>query len=818
MKNHIAVKFIAICLCAVFLMTGVISAVGIVMLASADLYNHNVTDAYEENFRNVREGFANSLVFRYASMEEGGCSSVLIDEYYDTDWIYYGTFRWGSFAYSVRNAKGEELASSGNLNLPNATHYEIPVTNGSYLTVVPEDQVPASAWVANTMPGWEELEEEIPEKIPEPVPTDSPTESPTEAPTEAPTVPATEATEESAAEESPTEAAAEAGEEPEPTAETTAESEATEPSSALALADSGIAVARMSAGPKEGRFSTVEDYANAFPYSYYDYMQEEQMQVWLCYSTTSDYTVDLYLQPDALENYQTWVFLGYMWNWRNDLFLVMGISLLLFAACAVYLCCAAGRKPGSTEVRPVALNRTPLDFYALASAAVILALMYLNWRFQYDLIKRSLLLAMTTAMGSCFISSLMLVGLGFAFAAQVKTPDGFWWRRSVIGQVLLTLRWLLIRLWKGLRWTVVRIPAAFRGLRKMVMTLVMAFTVACRKLGHKIGGIVKKFTGLIPLMWQWLLAMGIVIFDLALTISTGSLFFIVLGLILAIAVTVYGACSFGSLLDAARKMRQGDLETKVDDKYLLGCFQNFAEELNGIAGVAVTATQKQLKSERMKTELITNVSHDIKTPLTSIINYVDLMQKPHTEAEQTAYLEVLDRQSHRLKKLIDDLMEMSKASSGTLTVDITTVDASEAVSQALGEFSDKLDAARLTPVFRQSDQVVNMKADGRLAWRVMSNILGNAVKYALPGTRLYVDLMELDGKVLISMKNISREELNVSSDELLERFVRGDASRNTEGSGLGLNIAKTLMELQHGQLELLVDGDLFKVTMIFPAA
>ena len=218
----------------------------------------------------------------------------------------------------------------------------------------------------------------------------------------------------------------------------------------------------------------------------------------------------------------------------------------------------------------------------------------------------------------------------------------------------------------------------------------------------------------------------------------------------------------------------------------------------------------------MKTELITNVSHDIKTPLTSIINYVDLLQKAQTEEERKEYLAVLDRQSQRLKKLIDDLMDMSKASTGNMSVDITKVDAVEAVNQALGEFADKLDRAMLIPVFRHDDESLPMMADGRLVWRVLSNLLGNAVKYAMPGTRLYIDLSKMGGKVILSVKNISREELNVDADELMERFVRGDDSRNTEGSGLGLNIAKSLMELQKGELQLLVDGDLFKVTLIFP--
>ena len=162
-------------------------------------------------------------------------------------------------------------------------------------------------------------------------------------------------------------------------------------------------------------------------------------------------------------------------------------------------------------------------------------------------------------------------------------------------------------------------------------------------------------------------------------------------------------------------------------------------------------------------------------------------------------------------------MEMSKASTGNMAVELTRVNGVEAINQALGEFSEKLEAVQLLPVFNPPAEPVMMTADGRLTWRVLSNLLGNAVKYALPGTRLYIDLVTVDDQVLISLKNISKEQLNVSSEELMERFVRGDASRNTEGSGLGLNIAKRLMELQKGQLQLLVDGDLFKVTLIFPA-
>ena len=231
-----------------------------------------------------------------------------------------------------------------------------------------------------------------------------------------------------------------------------------------------------------------------------------------------------------------------------------------------------------------------------------------------------------------------------------------------------------------------------------------------------------------------------------------------------------------------------------------------------------------MKSERLKTELITNVSHDIKTPLTSIVNYVDLLQKPHTPEEETEYLAVLDRQSKRMKKLIEDLVEMSKASTGNIPAYLAPTDLVEITNQALAEYDGKLKLAGLTPEVtvlgrdgkpKAPEAAVTVMADGRLLWRVLDNLLGNAVKYAMPGTRLYVDIAEYERSVMLSVKNISKNRLNISADELMERFVRGDASRSTEGSGLGLNIAKSLMELQKGKLNLIVDGDLFKAVLLY---
>jgi signal transduction histidine kinase len=264
-------------------------------------------------------------------------------------------------------------------------------------------------------------------------------------------------------------------------------------------------------------------------------------------------------------------------------------------------------------------------------------------------------------------------------------------------------------------------------------------------------------------------------------------------------------------------MAEGNLNADIDDKYLRGSYRSCAQDLNTLADVAVEAAKKQMKSERMKAELVTNVSHDLKTPLTSVINYIDLLQKTEDEEQRKQYLEVLDRQSHKLKKLVDDLMDMSKASTGNMAVEITSLDANEAVSQALGEFADRFEQQSLTVVLRKPEQPAMMLADGRLLWRVLHNLMNNVIKYALPGTRVYADVEALEGEVRISLKNISREELNISAEELTERFVRGDASRNTEGSGLGLNIAKGFMQLQKGEMDVTIDGDLFKVTLLFEA-
>ena len=281
-------------------------------------------------------------------------------------------------------------------------------------------------------------------------------------------------------------------------------------------------------------------------------------------------------------------------------------------------------------------------------------------------------------------------------------------------------------------------------------------------------------------------------------------------------IIAYVCMSFLRLKAGAERISAGDYNTKVATDHLVLEFKSTADTLNHIQDGINSAVESRMRSERLKTELITNVSHDLKTPLTSIVSYVDLLkQEPAGSPAAEEYLQVLDRQSARLKKLIEDLVEASKASTGNITVHAEPLDFSMLLGQALGEYSERLEKANLTPVPKLPESPVMISADGRLLWRILDNLLGNAVKYAMPGTRLYVTLTA-DTHAIVTFRNISRDPLDVTPEELMERFVRGDSSRHTEGSGLGLSIARSLAESMGGEFILSVDGDLFKAAVIFP--
>ncbi len=273
------------------------------------------------------------------------------------------------------------------------------------------------------------------------------------------------------------------------------------------------------------------------------------------------------------------------------------------------------------------------------------------------------------------------------------------------------------------------------------------------------------------------------------------------------------------IVDGIAKIRDGEVTYQVSTEGMHGENLKLAQAVNSIGEGIKTAVETSMKDERLKADLITNVSHDIKTPLTSIINYVDLMKREKIETEPVkGYIEVLDAKSQRLKQLTDDLVEASKISSGNITLIMEKINLTELLNQSLGEFSEKFEEKRLSVIQGFSTEAVNIEADSRRIWRVVENLFGNIYKYALEGTRVYIDMemSEEEKSVVLSIKNISAQSLNIQAEELTERFIRGDVSRSTEGSGLGLSIAKNLTQLQNGRFDIYLDGDLFKVTLTFP--
>jgi signal transduction histidine kinase len=280
---------------------------------------------------------------------------------------------------------------------------------------------------------------------------------------------------------------------------------------------------------------------------------------------------------------------------------------------------------------------------------------------------------------------------------------------------------------------------------------------------------------------------------------------------------IYLALVMRKLQKAGENLSEGDLSYQVHTKHMIGDFKKHGEDLNRIGEGMAKAVEDRLKSERLKTDLITNVSHDLKTPLTSIVNYAELIGREKTENKKIVeYSEVLLRQSERLNSLIENLVEASKVSSGNIDVYLAPAEVNVLLGQAVGEYEQKLIDGELELIVKQPETPVKIMADGRLLWRVFDNLMNNIVKYAQAGTRVYLTVERIGERALISFKNTSRYALDISPEELLERFVRNDESRSSEGNGLGLSIAQSLTELQGGSLELFVDGDLFKATLEFP--
>jgi len=460
--------------------------------------------------------------------------------------------------------------------------------------------------------------------------------------------------------------------------------------------------------------------------------------------------------------------------WGVLLTVICGVASLVLL---IFLMCAAGHRAGSENIVPGPMTKIPFDIFSAASAGIIILLWYFVAAFRNNYSAVALYAEIIIA--AAIITLSVVTGYCISFAIRVKL--GKWWQNTVI---YIILHWLF-----GL------IKKFFYGIANFFRNL--------------------------PLIWKTVLtlmilsAFSLIIILYPNTDTRVSCWLIATVIVLTVVSNI--AISLRKLQEGGRKIANGDMSYRVNTEHMFRDFKQHGENLNSIGLGMTRAVDERMKSERMKTELITNVSHDIKTPLTSIINYVDLISKEKSCNEKISeYVEVLSRQSVRLKKLIDDLVEASKASTGSIDVSLRPCDIGVMLAQTAGEYETKLHDSLLELIITKPDTPVMVMADGRLLWRVFDNLMNNICKYAQPDTRVYLGLKMTDGKVHVSFKNVSKYPLNISADELMERFVRGDSSRHTEGSGLGLSIARSLTELQKGKLELSIDGDLFKVDILFP--
>ena len=463
---------------------------------------------------------------------------------------------------------------------------------------------------------------------------------------------------------------------------------------------------------------------------------------------------------------------------RYTLIVVGSVAFLLAILLFVFLMAAAGHHDASGEVKAGIVESIPFDLLLIISIAGVGILI--------------------TIIGETFNSRQIV--LSFVIAAICLGGAGLLTLLCLMSAtVRLKLKTLLSSclIWRVLRW-------GWKGLKK-------AFCAAADLLQG------------IPLIWKWIPVYMVLLFA-DLVVSVGSRrdaqamgVVILLRWAMIAAAILYIVLCLRRLRNGTKAIAAGEESVVIDTKYMVGDFRAQADDLMHIRDGLSCAVDERMKSERLRTELITNVSHDIKTPLTSIINYVDLLSREELpEGNAVEYVEVLQRQSARLKKLTDDLVEASKASTGNLSVALEQLDLGVLTDQIQGEYGERLSEKNLELIVAKPDTPVYVQADPRHFWRVLDNLMTNILKYSLPGTRVYLNLGYENNRPTLYLRNISARPLNVRPQELTERFVRGDSARSTEGSGLGLAIAASLCKLQNIEMILAIDGDLFKVSLIFP--
>lgn len=456
---------------------------------------------------------------------------------------------------------------------------------------------------------------------------------------------------------------------------------------------------------------------------------------------------------------------------RNSMMVYGFIAGITALACFVFLICSAAHRSGTEDCVLLRQDKMPYDLYlpsAILLGTGLCAMLVECVAYELNTVKAVAAALIMACLAGVFMALCMTT------AARIKTGTLF-------------KNTLIYRLCTGVG----------MGASSMLSSISGAWRFSLAFAGYLLVNAV--------LSYIFFTRGGFLAFLLLLAINGGALY-LLLNMIRQMR----------TLSAAGQAMANGDLGYCVDTSDMKREFREHGENLNSIGRGMAIAVNERMKSERFKTELITNVSHDLKTPLTSIVTYIDLLQKEDIQDEKAKeYIDTIARQSKKLKKLTEDLIDASKASSGALNVNMERVNISELLRQSSAEYGERMEAVNITPVVNMPEEDIYVRADGRLLWRVVENLLQNICRHGMPGTRAYLEARTENGRAVVSFKNISQQQLNIPVEELLERFVQGDESRSRGGSGLGLSIAESLTELMKGKLKLSLDGDLFKVEMWF---
>ena len=468
--------------------------------------------------------------------------------------------------------------------------------------------------------------------------------------------------------------------------------------------------------------------------------------------------------------------------YENSFYILMPICTALTVLILLYLIVSIGHKKGTKGIATSDFDKIPLEIIGFIGICII-GLVFILLAQEVDTTEFELIISLLFTV----YFTIFIVGIIIFDTIIKRIKSRTFWKTTLVGKIVIILLKPIHKFEKFME--------EVRGTSKYFSNAITKFIVfVC----------VEVFLAFIVF----------ILFN-----SSEPFIFLLLEFILVaffVQRMVKAIVNYDKIEKKLKEMYEGDNQTQLDKKDFLPVFNQSITYLNDISNGLENAIQDRMKSERLKTELITNVSHDIKTPLTSIINYVDLIKQENIQNEKVKeYIEILDNKSQRLKKLIEDLVEASKVSTGNVKLNLEKINIVELINQSVGEFEDKFESKGLDIVINSNENEIFIFADSRYMYRIIDNLFSNISKYALQNSRVYIDIQKIEDKVYIKMKNISKDKLNIPAEELMQRFVRGDKSRTTEGSGLGISIAQNLTEIQNGKFNLIIDGDLFKTELEF---